>query len=354
MTQDLNAATSATAATGARKAVVLVVDDQPENIDVLRGALRDRYQVRIATSGQRALEIAFADPPDMILLDVSMPDLDGYEVCARLKRDFRTSAVPVIFITAMGRNEDEMRGFEVGAVDYITKPISPGRVLARVRAQIALADQSRHLAQLVDERTRELVRTRQVIIERLGRAAEYKDDESGSHVVRMAHYTRLLALANGATEAQAEILFSAAPMHDLGKIGIPDSLLRKSIRLTEAEWAIVKLHPQMGADIIGVHDDPLLECARVIALGHHEKWDGTGYPAGLKRLEIPLAARIVAFADVFDALTSDRPYKKAWPVASAFEYVREQAGHHFDPILATQFLSLAPKIEEILNQHRDD
>ena len=337
-----------------RRPVILVVDDQPENIDVLRGVLRDAYLVRIATSGPRALDIAANDPPDLILLDVSMPDMDGYDVCARLKRDFRTSTIPVIFVTAMASVEDEMRGFEMGAVDYITKPISPGRVLARVRTQLALSSQSRHLSQMVEDRTRELNRTRQLVIERLGRAAEYKDDESGNHVIRMAHYTRLLALANGASEAQAHLLFEAAPMHDLGKIGVPDSVLSKAWKLTEQEWELMRMHPQLGANIIGEHDDPLLSCARSVALGHHEKWDGTGYPFNQRGIQIPLAARIVAIADVFDALTSDRPYKKAWPVEQAFNYVRDQSGHHFDPILVPQFLSIAPQLEKVLIEHRED
>jgi putative two-component system response regulator len=258
---------------------VLVVDDTPENIHVLSGVLQEEYAVRVATSGEKAIAAARADPqPDLILLDVKMPVMDGYEVCRRLKNDYHTQRIPVIFVTALGEAEDEARGFELGAVDYIIKPINPAIVRARVRTHVQLYDQKRHLLELVQQRTRELEDTRLQIIRRLGRAAEFKDDETGYHVIRMSHYCRMLAIAGGIPEHRAELLFNAAPMHDVGKIGVPDNILEKPGPLTPDEWSIVKRHPVIGAGIIGRHNNELLEMARVVALTHHERWDGSAGP----------------------------------------------------------------------------
>ena len=331
---------------------ILVVDDTPANIDVLNGILQDEYTVRAATSGEKALAIARASPPpDLILLDVMMPATDGYEVCSRLKADYSTQRIPIIFCTAMDEIGDETRGFELGAVDYITKPLSPAIVRSRVRTHLQLYDQKRQLIEMVKQRTRELEETRLQIIRRLGRAAEYKDDDTGYHVIRMSHYARMLALADGAPDYRAELLFTAAPMHDVGKIGIPDSITQKAGPLTPEEWVIVKNHPSIGAGIIGRHNDELLEMARIIALTHHEKWDGTGYPRGLKGEAIPLVGRIVAIADVFDALTADRPYKHAWPVEEAVAYLQREAGRHFDPKLVPKFIELLPQVRAIMNQY---
>ena len=313
---------------------VLVVDDMPANIDVLRGILRDDYRVKVATSGERALKIARSTPlPDLILLDIMMPAMDGLEVCAQLKADARTRRIPVIFVTAMGEVSDETRGFEVGGVDYITKPVSPPLVLARVRAQLALYDQNRELEAKVRERTAQLNSSRLQIIQTLGRAAEFKDEDTGLHVVRMSFYAKLIALAMGMTEEDAEALFDASPMHDIGKIGIPDRILQKPARLEESEWSVMQKHPEIDARIIGqvAEDSSLLELARIIAVSHHEKWDGSGYPHGLQGEAIPIEGRIVALADVFDALTSTRPYKREWPVEEALELIRSQSGSHFDP-----------------------
>lgn len=336
----------------AAKPVVLVVDDVASNIDVLNGILQDQYTVRAATGGEKALQVARANPaPDLILLDVMMPDVDGYEVCRRLKADYNTQRIPVIFCTAMNEIGDETRGFELGAVDYITKPVSPALVRARVRTHLQLYDQKRHLIELVRKRTADLEETRLQLIRRLGRAAEYKDDDTGFHVIRMSHYARMLALADGVPEYRAELLYQAAPMHDVGKIGIPDSIIQKAGPLTPEEWVVVKNHPVIGAGIIGRHDNELLEMARVIALTHHEKWDGTGYPRGLRGESIPLVGRIVAIADVFDALTAERPYKAAWPLEEAAAYVEREAGKHFDPQLVPKFLGLLPQVRAIMNQY---
>jgi putative two-component system response regulator len=333
---------------------VLVIDDTPENIHVLSGVLQEEYAVRVATSGEKGITAARADPqPDLILLDVKMPVMDGYEVCRRLKNDYQTQRIPVIFVTGMGETEDEARGFELGAVDYIIKPFNPAVVKARVRTHIQLYDQKRHLLELVQQRTRELEDTRLQIIRRLGRAAEFKDDETGYHVIRMSHYCRMLAIASGIPDYRAELLFNAAPMHDVGKIGVPDSILEKAGPLTPDEWSIVKRHPVIGAGIIGRHNNELLEMARVVALTHHERWDGSGYPRSLRGEAIPLVGRIVAIADSFDALTSTRPYKQAWPVEEAVALLRREAGRQFDPRLVPKFVELLPQVRDIMGQYSE-
>jgi putative two-component system response regulator len=333
---------------------VLVVDDTPENIDVLNGILKQDYNVRVATSGDRALALARTEPPpDLILLDVMMPTIDGYEVCRRLKADYSTQRIPVIFITAMSEIEDETRGFDLGAVDYISKPVSPPVVRARVRTHLHLYDQKRHLIEMVRQRTHELEETRLQIIRRLGRAAEFKDDETGYHIIRMSHYSRMLGIAAGMPEYRAELLFNAAPMHDVGKIGVPDDILQKAGPLTQDEWTVVKRHPAVGAGIIGRHNNEMLEMARVIALTHHEKWDGSGYPRGLKGDAIPIVGRIVAVADAFDALTNVRPYKAAWPLEEAIAYLQREAGRHFDPKLVPKFIGLLPQIQAIMSQYSE-
>ena len=333
---------------------VLLVDDVADNIDILNEVLRPFYRTRIALNGEKALAIVHsATPPDLILLDVMMPGLSGYDVCVRLKENPDTRHIPVIFVTAMNEMEDERHGLELGAVDYITKPISPPIVLARVRTHLALYDQQRELIRQVRERTDQLYRTRQQIIYRLGRAAEFRDNETGNHILRMSHFCRLIAEEAGLGAASVELLFNAAPMHDVGKIGIPDRILLKPGKLDDDEWAFMQRHSEIGADIIGEHQDELLQLARLIALHHHEKWDGSGYPAGLAGEDIPLMARIVALADVFDALTSARPYKQAWPVERAVAFIAEQAGTHFDPGLLPAFHRALPRMLDIRDQFTD-
>lgn len=337
------------------KQCVLVVDDSPENIDVLSEVLRDEYRIRVATSGEKALKIVYSDePPDLILLDIMMPGISGLEICRRLKANPDRRRIPVIFVTAMSSTDDERRGLETGAVDYITKPISPPIVKARVRTHLALYDQSRELERMVRQRTHELLTTRQQIIRRLGRAAEFKDNETGNHVLRMSHYARIIALAHGLGEEAANIIFNTAPMHDIGKIGIPDAILLKPGKLDAAEWEVMYQHPIMGAEIIGKHDNELLETARIIALTHHEKWNGSGYPQRLQGQDIPLEGRIVAVADVFDALVSVRPYKSAVPVEQALQYLYEQSGKHFDPTLIEAFKSAMPEILRIKEIYADE
>ncbi len=337
------------------KPVVLVVDDTPFNIDVLRGALSGDYTVKAATSGERGIALALVQPqPDLILLDVMMPGMDGYSVCKKLKEMPETMGIPIIFVTSMNEVDDERRGFAVGGVDYITKPVSPPLVQARVATHLRLYAHERKLTQLVAARTKELEETRLEVIRRLGRAAEFKDDETGAHVIRMSHYARILAEAIGLPPEEVDIIFNAAPMHDIGKIGIPESILTKAGALTAEEWAIMAKHPAIGAGIIGRHEHPLLETARIVALTHHEHYDGKGYPRQLKGEDIPLAGRIVAIADVFDALSSERPYKPAWPLEQTLAYLRDQRGQYFDPHLVDLFLDRLPEVLRVQSLYTPD
>jgi putative two-component system response regulator len=336
------------------KQTVLVVDDTPDNIDVLSGVLENTYKVKAALNGARALKIAAATPsPDLILLDIMMPEMDGYEVIAKLKENPATSNIPVIFVTAKTDVVDEERGFSLGAVDYITKPITPSIVLARVSAQLALYNQNRELENKVQERTKELSRTRLEIIRRLGRAAEFKDNETGMHVIRMSFYSKFMAESLNDNEEWIETLFNAAPMHDIGKIGIPDRVLLKPGKLDKEEWKIMQRHSEFGAEILGHDESDILVMAKEIALNHHEKWDGSGYPRGLKGESIPLSARIVAVADVFDALTSERIYNKAWAVEDAVNLIESESGKHFDPDMVAVFMKRLPDILEIREHYAE-
>lgn len=320
---------------------LLLVDDEPANLQVLRNILSDQYRLLFAKDGERALELARSEQPDLILLDVMMPGMTGYSVCETLKTESRTRNIPVIFVTALSGSEDETRGFALGAVDYIAKPVNAAIVRARVKTHLSLV------------RIDELVKTRLSVVQRLGRAAEYKDNETGLHVIRMSHFSRLIALAAGFGESWADTLLNAAPMHDVGKIGIPDAILQKPGKLDPDEWAVMQTHPEIGAEIIGDDGSNLLDMAREVALNHHEKWDGSGYPKGLKGTDIPVSARIVALADVFDALTSERPYKSAWPIDKATGLIREQTEKHFDPDLVEAFFQCLPAILEVRERWQD-
>ena len=320
---------------------LLLVDDEPTNLQILRHILQDSYRLLFARDGEKALQLALSEQPDLILLDVMMPGMSGYETCRRLKQGARTAGVPVIFVTALNETSDEETGFSVGAVDYITKPVSPPIVQARVRTHLSLV------------RAEELHRTRLQIIQCLGRAAEYRDNETGLHVIRMSHYARILALAVGFSPEQAEEIFHAAPMHDVGKIGTPDAVLLKPARLDPEERVLMEKHVEMGAEILGEHDSSLLQLARRIALFHHEKYDGTGYPHKLAGADIPIEARIIAIADVFDALTSERPYKKEWPLEDALDLLRRERGRHFDPELVDLFIAQLPAVLEIKTKYEE-
>jgi putative two-component system response regulator len=317
------------------KPLILAVDDEASNLQLLRQILQDHYRLLFAKDGARALELANKERPDLVLLDVMMPGMSGYEVCAALKANPLTAPIPVIFVTALSDTADELEGFEAGAVDYITKPVSPPVVRARVRTHLSLV------------RLEELKASRLAIVQRLGLAAEYKDNETGLHVIRMSHFSQILGLAAGMSEQEADDLLHAAPMHDVGKIGIPDRILQKAGPLDADEWKVMQSHAAIGAEIIGEHGDGMLALAREIALTHHEKYDGSGYPAGLAGDAIPLTGRIVAIADVFDALTSVRPYKRAWTEAEAIDHMVQQKGKHFDPALIDLFVAQLPAIRSV-------
>ncbi len=314
---------------------ILVVDDEATNLQMLRHVLQEDYRLLFAKDGAKAIELTQRERPDLILLDIMMPGMTGYEVCETLKCDTSTRAIPVIFVTALTDTDDEAKGFAVGAVDYLTKPASPAIVKARVRNHLSLVQ--------VDE----LRKTRLEVIRRLGLAAEYKDNETGLHVIRMSYMSRILGHAAGLSPQHVDNLFHAAPMHDIGKIGTPDAVLLKKGPLNPDEWEVMRNHSAIGAEILGDDPSELMQMAHRIAITHHEKWDGSGYPRGLKEADIPIEGRIVAIADVFDALTSVRPYKTAWTIEAAQEFLEQQSGKHFDPELVMLFIANMPAVIEV-------
>lgn len=320
---------------------ILIVDDEPVNLRVLRQILQEKYKLSFARSGNDALQLIQNEHPDLILLDIMMPEMTGLEVCQQLKETPSTSHIPIIFVTALQDSVDEAHGFEIGAVDYIVKPVVPSVVLARVKTHLSLVQAN------------ELRTTHIDLIQRLGRAAEYKDNETGLHVQRMSHYAKIIAMAYGFSESFADELMMAAPMHDIGKIGITDNILLKPGKLTADEFEEMKTHTLIGAEILANSRSSLIQLAHKVALTHHEKWDGSGYPLGLKGEEIPIEGRIVAIADIFDALTSVRPYKDAWSVEDAINFILEQSGKHIDPALPPLLIEKLPEILEIKQRLSD-
>lgn len=342
-------------------ATILIVDDEPSNLMVLSRLLQTDYRVLAANSGERAVQVAAGTPrPDLILLDVMMPGMDGYEVLSRLKGDPTTRAIPVIFVTAMSAVQDEERGLELGAVDYITKPLRPAIVSARVRTQIALKragdvlkDQNVLLEKEVARRMAENDLIQVVGIRALSHLAETRDPETGNHILRTQGYVHELAtrlqhhprFAAFLTERNIQLLTRSAPLHDIGKVGIPDTILLKPGALTPDEWAIMQTHAVIGAEAIEMAEQDaerpveFLLLAKEIAHWHHEKWDGSGYPDGLAGENIPLTARLMAVADVFDALISQRVYKPAMSFREAHDIIAAEHGRHFDPDVADAFLA---------------
>lgn len=347
----------------ARNATVLVVDDQPVNIQLLKVLLREAGYTKIVstTEPRDALGLYLQHQPDIVLLDLQMPHLDGFGVMAQLQAHESSAFVPILVLTAEVDPAVRYRALQSGARDFLNKPFDRTETAARIRNLIELRQlylhKARHAEELelkVAERTSELRATQLEIIHRLGHAAEYKDNETGNHIIRMSLYTRILASRTGMTDVDREMVTRAAPMHDIGKIGIPDRILLKPGSLTPEEWAIMRSHAEIGADLLAGSSSPMIQLAQTIALSHHERWDGTGYPRGLKGEEIPLCGRIVAIADVFDALTSERPYKRAWPVEDAVAEMRRGAGRHFDPELIELFFSDMKEVLEIREQYQED
>lgn len=321
---------------------LLLVDDEPINLMLLRHLLQQDYRLAFAKDGTRALELARQQPPDLILLDVIMPGMSGYDTCRALKAQPETARVPVIFITSADDPSDEATGFAAGAVDFVNRPFAASVVRSRIVTHLALV------------RADKLRLVHQQVVRCLGIAAEYKDNESGLHIIRVTQYARILAEAVGWSPDQVEDLMSAVPLHDVGKIGIPDVILQKPGRLSADEMAVMQQHAEIGVRIIGQHPDGMLAMAARIALSHHEKWDGTGYPLRLKAEAIPIEARIVAVCDVFDALTSDRPYKRAWTIDDALAFLQREAGSHFDPTLTAAFIRSADHIRKVYERWCED
>ena len=360
---------------GVVKPTILVVDDTPDNLSLMRELLRKDYQVQLANGGERALKLAAMQPqPDLILLDIMMPVMDGYEVCRRLKADAATRDIPVVFLTAKADVEDEKRGLELGAVDYITKPISPPVVLARVKIHLALKahadflrDKSDFLEAEVSKRTREVLAIQDVTILAMATLAETRDLDTGNHIRRTQHYVKALAeklrthprFAGVLTDNYIQMLFKSAPLHDIGKVGIPDRILLKPGRLTPEEFEIMKTHTTLGRDAIEHAEIQLgmpvefLSTAKEIALSHQEKWDGSGYPQGLAGEAIPLSARLMAVADVYDALISRRVYKNSVPHEQAVAIIQEGRGVHFDPDITDAFVELQESFRAIAARFAD-
>lgn len=322
---------------------ILIVDDIASNIKLLKNILENQnYNIKIANSGKRALEIVKKDPiPNLILLDVMMPDMSGYEVCKKIKEDEKIKNIPIIFVTAKDSIEDEEIGFELGAVDYIKKPISASITLARVKTHLDLTKM---------ENFHTLAKG---AIHMLAEAGHYNDTDTGYHIWRMAAYAKVIALHANWNSDKADQLELAATMHDTGKIGIDDDILKAPRKLTKEEWIIMKTHTTIGSQILEKSNAPLFQLSSQIAKWHHEKWDGSGYPDGLVAEQIPQSVRIVAIADVFDALTTKRCYKEPWSVEDSFDEIKKEAGKHFDPELVKIFINIKDDILDIKKKWND-
>jgi putative two-component system response regulator len=348
---------------------VLVIDDSPEVLGIVNGLLKSDYRLKAANGGEKGLRLAAADPkPDVILLDIMMPDLSGHEVCRRLKADRTTRDIPVIFLTAMSNETDEESGFALGAVDYIAKPISGPILRSRVKTHLGLKraadfvkDKNVFLVSEVSKRSREMEFVQDVTILALASLAETRDNETGNHLRRTQHYVRALAehlqrhphFSLALTRTNIEIIVKSAPLHDIGKVGIPDHILLKPGRLTAEEFEVMKTHTTLGRDAIEKAEQemgrsaPFLAFAKEIACSHQEKWDGSGYPHGLAGDRIPIPARLMAVADVYDALISARAYKQPMTHENASRIIAEGRGTHFDPDIVDAFLAIQSEFEKI-------
>ncbi|KAA8999758.1 two-component system response regulator [Paenibacillus spiritus] len=355
------------------KPVILVVDDMPDNIALLGGLLKDLYKVKVATNGEKALEVAELFRPDLILLDIMMPVMDGYETCRRLKGKEDLADIPVIFLTSKEEVDEENFGFELGAVDYLTKPISAPVLLARVKNHLALKgtrdflrDKTQFLEAEIARRMKELTQIQEMSIMSMAALAEMRDNDTGNHIQRTKLYIEVLAKGMAETPGYADslspetiqLITLSAPLHDIGKVGIPDHILLKPGPLTPEEFEVMKTHTTLGREAIlraeKLMDKPetFLRYAKEIVYSHHEKWNGTGYPLGLAGEDIPLSARLMAVADVYDALTSKRVYKEAMPHEEAAAIIEKEAGRHFDPAIVRIFLKFRHKFREIFERYK--
>ncbi len=341
---------------------IFVIDDEPVNLKLL-DKLLSKYGYTNLTLIQDPREVVTLyqqKKPSLILLDINMPHLNGFEVMEALQALNDRLLPPIVILTAQRGKEYLMKALDGGARDYLTKPFDGYELQMRVRnlldahqAHRLLHDKKNILEEMVAQRTETLQRTQLQVIQRLGRAAEYKDEDTGNHILRMSHTSMMLAEALGWDEKQCQIMLNASSMHDIGKIGIPDAVLLKPGKLDSDEWELMKTHSVIGAELLKGDDSELMLMAHEIALTHHERWDGSGYPNGLSGTGIPLSGRITALADVFDALTSERPYKKAWSIEEAVKLIKENSGKHFDSELVDIFMQLLPKIIRIRDKFSD-
>lgn len=349
------------------KSIVLIVDDTTANIRILTELLRDDYKVKVSTSGKTAIEIAHTLPkPDIILLDIMMPEMDGYEVCTRLKAHKNTKDIPIVFVTAMTAADDEAKGLDLGAVDYITKPFNPKLIKSRLRNQLELKKHRDSLEVLVKIRTQEIIDTRTATINSLAALAETRDPETGGHIRRTQNYVRILAeelrlqkpTIWNLDDETIDLLYLCAPLHDIGKVGVPDNVLLKAGKLTSEEFEQIKLHTVYGYEVLTnarqiTGDNSFLLLGAEIALTHQEKWDGSGYPYGLKGLDIPQSGRLMAIADVYDALICKRVYKPPMTHSQTVKIISEGRGSHFDPLIVDVFLPIHEKFREIALKYVD-
>ncbi|MFC1684295.1 HD domain-containing phosphohydrolase [Pseudomonadota bacterium] len=344
------------------QAKILIVDDQPPNVLLLRKMLEAEGYSNIATTSdsKQVQQLHRMSHYDLILLDIRMPEMDGFGVMEQLKKDSNGDYLPVLVLTAQTDEETRIRALKQGARDFVTKPFNRMEVLNRIQNILEvrllhnqLREHNSVLEERVRERTIELRETQLEIVRRLGYAAEHRDNETGLHIIRMSKYCQLLAIQIGWNETNAELILHSSPMHDIGKLGIPDRILLKPGKLDAEEWEIMKSHSLKGAEILTGHPSELLRMAKDIALYHHEKWNGKGYPYGLNGKEIPLSARIVSIIDVFDALTSKRPYKEAWPLEQALDEIKAGRGEHFDPDITDAFFHILPQIRSIMEEYAE-
>ncbi len=342
---------------------IMVVEDNSATLTLLKEVLQlEGYTHVVCTQDPtQVIDLFEEHNSDLMLLDLMMPKMDGFEVMDRLKERRNGNLPPILVLTALDDHEHRIRALGEGALDFVAKPFNRVELLTRIRNLLkislsdkALRNQNTLLEQTVRERTKELYDTRRQTIQLLGRAVEYRDNETGLHIIRISQISALLGKVMGMNEQECDLLFNASPMHDIGKIGVPDNILFKRGQLNDEEWEVMKLHATMGAEMLSGYNSKLLETAHTIALNHHEKWDGSGYPNGLKGQEIPLVGRIVAIADVFDALTSERKYKSAWTIDETVALLKKESGKHFDPDLVDHFIALLPEIIEIKNALHDD
>lgn len=362
-------------ALAAHKPTVLAVDDTPANLTLLAQLLGPHYRVQLAVSAAKAIEIAQRQAPDLIVLDVMMPEMDGYEACRHLKADPRTRDVPVLFLTALNSPDDETRGFEVGGADFIAKPFTPATLLARVRTHLdlkawhdALRDRNAWLQVELEARLQDVEQLRDTTLFVMVALAEFRDTDTGNHIRRTQEYVRVLAQWLAQQDdappwldaVQIDAMARAAPLHDVGKVAIPDHILLKPGPLTADEWVVMKTHAQRGGDLLqravdrlGERAGPLLHHAIQIARHHHEKWDGSGYPDGLAGTAIPLSARLMAVADVYDALINRRPYKTSMSHEQALAIIEQGSGSHFDPTLVQALRAVQPQLITIATQWQD-